>query len=364
MTSEKPSIDALIDQLRARELPGLGRSLEVLGVRLSPPPVDNAGWRVGLPVACEGLWPAIGAALSEVAQSHGAPDLRFDLHTDIPAFGVQRNLKRLPGINNIVAVSSGKGGVGKSSVAVNLALAWQAEGGRVGILDADIYGPSVPRMLGLPEQPPESIDGKQFRPVEAYGLQAMSIGLLLEGDAPAVWRGPMATSALNQLLRQTAWHELDVLIIDLPPGTGDIQLSLAQTAPVAGAIVVTTPQDVALSDARKGLEMFRKVSVPILGVVENMSLYRCPECGHESSLFGQGGGHKLAADAQIRMLGELPLDPAIGHGLDRGRPTLADDPDSPLALAFRQIAISGGLALAEGRKDYSMVFPKIVVEDT
>ncbi|MEL7024442.1 MAG: iron-sulfur cluster carrier protein ApbC [Pseudomonadota bacterium] len=354
----------LIDRLKTIEIVALGRSLDALGVRLVPADDAAAACRVSLPFACKSLWPEIINALSDEAAAAGFAAMTFEMSTDIPAFGVQRNLKRLPGINNIVAVSSGKGGVGKSSVAVNLALAWQAEGARVGILDADIYGPSVPRMLGLPDEPPESIDEKQFRPVEAFGLQAMSIGLLLADNAPAVWRGPMATSALNQLLRQTAWHELDVLIIDLPPGTGDIQLSLAQTAPVAGAIVVTTPQDVALSDARKGLEMFRKVAVPILGVVENMSLYRCPECGHESSLFGQGGGQKLADEAQIRLLGELPLDPAIGRDLDQGRPTLAHAADSALALPFRQIAISAGLALAEGRRDYSMKFPEIVVEDT
>jgi len=347
------------------ELPGLGRSLAALGARIDLAAVaDQFDIGIVMPVACEGLWDAIEARIRSCAEAEGMEIHDVRLRTEIPAYGVQRSLKRLPGIGNLIAVSSGKGGVGKSTVAVNLALAWQAEGARVGILDADVYGPSLPRMLGLPAEPPNSIDGKQFVPVAAHGLQAMSIGLLLDDSAPAVWRGPMATSALNQLLRQTAWRELDILIIDMPPGTGDIQLTLAQTVPVAGAIVVTTPQDVALSDARKGLEMFRKVSVPLLGIVENMSIYRCPSCGYTASLFGQGGGEKLAHETGLRLLGELPLDPAVGQGLDAGQPTVAADRDSELSHRFRQIAISAGLALAEGRRDYSMAFPEIVVEDT
>lgn len=361
MSQQSSDFDRLIPDLETLELPGLGRSPKALGGRVQAAP---DGLSVSVPLACRSLWPEFERALADYVMAQTGSTCQVTVATDIPPYAVQRNLKRLPGIGNIVAVASGKGGVGKSTTAVNLALALQAEGARVGILDADVYGPSLPRMLGIPPKPPETRDGKQFVPVDAYGLQAMSIGLLLDDSAPAVWRGPMATSALNQLLRQTDWQDLDLLIVDMPPGTGDIQLTLAQTVPVAGAVIVTTPQDVALSDARKGLEMFRKVSVPLLGIVENMSLYRCRACGDVTSLFGQGGGQKLAEQADIRLLGELPLDPEIGSGLDQGQPSVAAAPDSDVALAYRQIAISVGLALTDGRRDYSAAFPEIVVEDT
>ena len=349
-------------------VPGTGHTLGALDA-LVEASVDDARVTlpVALPFACESLWPAIAdavtAALAADPELAGvAPTLQFS--TAIPSFGVQRSLKPLPGIRNIVAVASGKGGVGKSTVAANLALALSAEGARVGVLDADIYGPSMPRMLGLIGQQPATIDDKMLSPLEAHGLQVMSIGFLVDEASPMVWRGPMVTSALNQLLRQTAWRDLDVLVVDMPPGTGDIQLTLSQTVPVAGAIIVTTPQDVALSDARKGLGMFRKVNVPVLGIVENMSLYRCPKCGDETSLFGAGGGHRLAEEAGVALLGELPLSPAIRIGVDEGLPSVVADPDGDDARHFRQIAISTGAALATSKKDYSHAFPKIVIEDS
>ena len=347
------------EALKNLVLPGLGVTSPELGARVREASAEQPGPVLRLPLACESLWPAFRAALGDAGLAEP-----WAFSTDIPAFGVRPDLKPLPGVANIIAVASGKGGVGKSTVAVNLALALQAEGARVGLLDADIYGPSVPRMLGISDARPEPLDDKRLRPVTAHGLQAMSIGLLVDEAAPAVWRGPMATSALSQLLHQTAWNDLDLLVVDMPPGTGDIQLTLAQRVPVAGALVVTTPQDVALADARKGLEMFRKVSVPVLGVVENMSLYRCRGCGETVSLFGQGGGARLAERCEVALLGELPLDPAVGAGVDAGLPTMVADPHGETAQQFRQIAISAGLALARGRRDYSSGMPNIVVEHT
>ena len=275
---------------------------------------------------------------------------------------VQKGLNPLPGVANILAVASGKGGVGKSTVAVNLALALQAEGARVGILDADIYGPSQPLMLGS-RQRPTSPDGKRMNPIVAHGLQAMSIGFLIEDDSqPAVWRGPMATQALTQLLNDTVWDDLDYLIVDLPPGTGDIQLSLSQRVPVSASVIVTTPQDIALLDARKGLQMFRKVGIPVLGVIENMATHVCTSCGHEEAIFGHGGGEKLAREAGTELLGSVPLDIRIRELADSGNPTVAADPVSTLALRYREIA-----RLAAARLAYGSVadagFPSIAIVD-
>ncbi|MEN7341583.1 MAG: iron-sulfur cluster carrier protein ApbC [Pseudomonadota bacterium] len=357
------AIEALLQRCGEVLLPGTEQTLADLRALKAPVVTDDSiHVPVSLPLACQSLWPLLTAALDEAAGE--AATISWQLSTDIPAFGVQRNLKPLPGINNLVTVASGKGGVGKSTTAVNLALALHAEGAAVGLLDADIYGPSIPRMLGLIGQSPTSEDGKTMQPLSAFGLQVMSIGFLVDETAPMVWRGPMVTQALNQLLRQTQWQDLDYLVIDMPPGTGDIQLTLAQTVPVAGALIVTTPQDVALADARKGLEMFKKVSVPVLGVIENMSLYVCPECGHEASLFGQGGGDKLADAAGVRLLGELPLVADIATATDNGEPSVAKDQDSDIARRYRQIAISAGAALAESRRDYSAAFTNIVVEES
>ncbi|CAG0910594.1 unnamed protein product, partial [Cyprideis torosa] len=255
----------------------------------------------------------------------------------VTAHSVQQGLKRLSAVKNIIAVASGKGGVGKSTTAVNLALALSAEGANVGILDADIYGPSQPRMLGISGQP-DSKDGKTLEPMRNHGVQAMSIGFLIEEDTPMIWRGPMVTQALEQLLNDTQWDALDYLIIDLPPGTGDTQLTLAQKVPVSGAVVVTTPQDIALLDARKGLKMFEKVEVPILGIVENMSIHICSNCGHEEHIFGEGGGHRMAEDEDVYFLGSLPLDRSIREQVDNGQPTVIADPDGRITAIYREIA--------------------------
>ena len=249
------------------------------------------------------------------------------------------NQLAIPGVKKIIAVASGKGGVGKSTTAVNLALALLAEGHKVGVLDADIYGPSLPTMLGVPDdQRPEVIDGKRFAPIEAHGLQTLSMGNLTTDDTPMVWRGPMASSALQQIIGQTLWHDLDILIVDMPPGTGDIQLTLSQRVPLDGAIIVTTPQDIALMDAVKGVEMFNKVRVPVLGIVENMAMYICSECGHKEHIFGTGGGEMMAEKYQVDVLGSLPLDIRIRQDLDDGIPTLIKAPDGEVAALYRDIA--------------------------
>jgi ATP-binding protein involved in chromosome partitioning len=269
----------------------------------------------------------------------------------------------LPNVRNIIAVASGKGGVGKSTTAVNLALALAAEGANVGMLDADIYGPSQPTMLGITGRP-ETVDGKTLEPMEGHGIQASSIGFMIEPDTPMVWRGPMVTQALEQLLRDTNWRDLDYLIIDMPPGTGDIHLTLSQKIPVTGAIIVTTPQDIALLDARKGLKMFEKVGIPILGVVENMAIHVCSQCGHAEHIFGEGGGARMSADFGVEYLGALPLDIRIREQTDSGRPTVVAEPDGPIAAAYRQIARRMAVKVAETAKDMSSKFPSIVVQNT
>lgn len=281
----------------------------------------------------------------------------------VAAHAVQGQLQPLPGISNVIAVASGKGGVGKSTTAVNLALALALDGARVGLLDADIYGPSQPRMLGLQGERPSSPDGKRIRPLEAHGIKVMSIGFLVEDEQPMVWRGPMVTSALSQLLGETHWGELDYLIVDMPPGTGDIQLTLAQRVPVSGAVIVTTPQDIALLDARKGLRMFQKVAIPVLGIVENMSTHICANCGHEQAIFGAGGGARMAEQYGVHLLGQLPLDIRIRVETDDGRPTVVADPDGPIGRAYldmaRRTAAQLSLSAAAGA-----AFPTITVEDT
>lgn len=292
----------------------------------------------------------------------GARQFRLEISTKIVAHGVQKGIKRLDNIKNIIAVASGKGGVGKSTTAVNLALALIAEGASVGILDADIYGPSIPRMLALSGKP-DSTDGKSIEPKINHGLQAMSIGFLIDEETPMIWRGPMVTQALEQLLNDTRWRDLDYLIIDLPPGTGDTQLTLAQKVPLSGAVIVTTPQDIALLDARKGLKMFEKVAVPILGVVENMSTHVCSQCGHEESIFGSGGGGRMAEENKVALLGQLPLDIHIREQADSGTPTVVSHPDSNAALAYRNIARHMAAHLSLLSKDFSSKFPNIVIEN-
>jgi len=314
----------------------------------------------------EGYLPPLRAALQAhlVAVGCGGVPLALTLTSRVVPHAVQRHLKPLAAVKNVVAVASGKGGVGKSTVAVNLALAWAAGGARVGILDADIYGPSQPLMLGLVGQRPSSPDGKRILPLAAHGLAAMSIGFLVDPAQAVVWRGPMVTQALSQLLSDTEWGELDYLVVDMPPGTGDIQLTLAQRVPVAGAIIVTTPQDIALADARKGLAMFEKVAVPVLGIVENMSLHICTQCGHIEHIFGAGGGGRIAAEYGVPLLGELPLDARIRAETDGGRPTVAAQPQSARAQAYIEMARRAAGALARRARDRSALFPNIVVEDS
>jgi ATP-binding protein involved in chromosome partitioning len=294
----------------------------------------------------------------------GAGNVSANVYQKIVSHTVQRGVKLLPGVKNIIAVASGKGGVGKSTTAVNLALALAQEGATVGILDADIYGPSQPQMLGIGDQKPETRDGKSLEPLEAHGIQAMSIGFLVDPETPMVWRGPMATQALEQLLTETAWREVDYLVVDMPPGTGDIQLSLAQKVPVTGAVIVTTPQDIALLDARKGLKMFEKVGIPIIGVVENMSLHICSKCGQEEHIFGAGGGDRMASDYGVELLGALPLDIAIRQETDSGHPTVEAQPDSRIAEIYRAIARRVAVKVAEKARDMSAKFPSIVVQNT
>ncbi len=281
----------------------------------------------------------------------------------IVSHAVQRGVKLVPGVKNIIAVASGKGGVGKSTTAVNLALALAAEGASVGVLDADIYGPSQPTMLGITGRP-ESKDGKTLEPMMGHGLQAISIGFLIDVDTPMVWRGPMVTQALEQLLKETRWRDVDYLVVDLPPGTGDIQLTLAQKVPVTGAVIVTTPQDIALIDARKGFKMFEKVGIPILGVVENMSLHICSKCGHEEHIFGTGGAEKMCKDYGTELLGALPLDIRIREQADSGKPTVVADPDSRVAEIYRAIARRVAVKIGDLQRDMSGKFPNIVVQNT
>ncbi|MDZ7651828.1 MAG: iron-sulfur cluster carrier protein ApbC [Burkholderiaceae bacterium] len=293
----------------------------------------------------------------------GAGNVSANVLSKIVAHAVQRGLKVMPNVKNIVAVSSGKGGVGKSTVAVNLALALAAEGARVGMLDADIYGPSQPTMLGLAGRP-DTVDGRLLEPMIGHGIQAISIGLLIDPDQPMVWRGPMVTQALQQLLMQTNWQDIDYLIVDMPPGTGDIQLTLSQQVPVTGAVVVTTPQDIALLDAKKGLKMFEKVGVPILGIVENMAVHVCSQCGHAEHVFGEGGAERMSKEYGVEVLGSLPLDIRIREQADSGRPTVVADPDSEVARTYKAIARRVAIAIADKAKDMSLKMPTIKVSNT
>ena len=306
----------------------------------------------------------LGAKLKEkVAAMAGVSAVTVNISSKIVAHGVQKGVKPIEGVKNIIAVASGKGGVGKSTVAVNLALALSVDGATVGILDADIYGPSQPRMLGV-SMKPESKDGKKMEPIVSYHLQAMSIGFLVDEETPMIWRGPMVTQALEQLLRETNWKDLDYLIIDLPPGTGDIHLTLAQKVPVTGAVIVTTPQDIALLDARKGLKMFEKVEVPVMGVIENMSTHICSKCGHEEHIFGDGGGRRMAEENDVDFIGSIPLDISIRESTDGGKPTVAADPDGRLSQIYRDIARRMAGKLSKQKKDFSSKFPGIVIQNT
>ncbi|MDO8306608.1 iron-sulfur cluster carrier protein ApbC [Herminiimonas sp.] len=302
------------------------------------------------------------ASIAAVRTIDGMGSVTANVFSKIVAHSAQRGVKLLSNVKNIIAVASGKGGVGKSTTSVNLALALAAEGAQVGILDADIYGPSQPMMMGISGRP-ESADGKTMEPMENYGLQVSSIGFMIDPDEPMVWRGPIVTQALTQLLEQTNWRDLDYLIVDMPPGTGDIQLTMSQKVPVTGAVIVTTPQDIALLDARKGLKMFEKVGIPILGIVENMSTHICSNCGHAEAIFGEGGGEKMCGEYGVDFLGALPLTMSIRQQADSGKPTVVADPDGPISVIYKQIARKIAIKVAEKAKDMSAKFPTIVVKN-
>jgi ATP-binding protein involved in chromosome partitioning len=322
---------------------------------------DDVSFDVELGYPAKSQIPLLRKALIAAAKTvEGVGNVSVNLTTHIVAHAVQRGVQLLPQVKNIVAVASGKGGVGKSTTAANLALALVAEGARVGLLDADIYGPSQPMMMGLSGRP-ESLDGKTMQPMVNHGVQVMSIGFLVKPEDAMIWRGPMATQALEQLLRQTDWHDLDYLIVDMPPGTGDIALTLSQRVPLTGAVIVTTPQDIALLDARKGIRMFEKVGVPILGMVENMAVHVCSQCGHAEHIFGHDGGRRMAAEHGMDYLGALPLAMSIRVQADGGTPTVVADPQGELAGLYRQVARQVAVSIAAKAKDFSAKFPTITI---
>ena len=321
----------------------------------------DVAFDVELGYPAKSQFPGFRKSLIAAAKSvAGVSNVSVNLSVKIASHSVQRGVQLLPNVKNIIAVASGKGGVGKSTTAVNLALALAAEGASVGLLDADIYGPSQPMMMGI-EGRPESVDGKNMEPMENFGIQVMSIGFLVAQDEAMIWRGPMATQALEQLIRQTNWRDLDYLIVDMPPGTGDIQLTLSQRVPITGAVIVTTPQDIALLDAKKGIKMFEKVGVPILGIVENMAVHICSNCGHTEHIFGADGGKKMAADYKMDYLGALPLDMQIRLQADNGRPTVVADPDGDVAGIYKAIARKMAITVAAKAKDFSARFPTIKI---
>ena len=322
---------------------------------------DDVAFDIELGYPAKSLFAGLRRQFIEAARKlPGVANVSVNVSSRITAHAVQRGVQLLPGVKNIIAVASGKGGVGKSTTACNLALALAAEGATVGVLDADIYGPSQPMMLGISGRP-ESIDGQSMEPMQGHGLQVASIGFLVDADQAMIWRGPMATQALDQLLRQTNWKDVDYLIVDMPPGTGDIQLTLSQRVPITGAIIVTTPQDIALLDAKKGLSMFEKVGVPILGLVENMAVHVCTNCGHVEHIFGADGGKKMAAQYKLDYLGALPLDIHIREQADSGRPTVVADPDGEIAALYKAVARQVAVKIAEKAKDFSNKFPTIKV---
>ena len=365
MTASTITEAALLDALKTVIDPNTGANLvDARQVRNIQIEGADVAFDVMLGYPAKSQIPALRSALVAAARKlTGVGNVSVNVGSQIVAHAVQRGVQLMPNVKNIVAVASGKGGVGKSTTAVNLALALAAEGASVGILDADIYGPSQPMMMGI-EGRPESADGKTMEALENYGVQVMSIGFLIDADNPMIWRGPMVTQALEQLLRQTNWRDLDYLIVDMPPGTGDIQLTLSQRVPLTGAVIVTTPQDIALLDAKKGLKMFEKVGVPILGLVENMAVHVCPNCGHTEHIFGADGGKKMAADYGVDYLGALPLNLSIREQADSGRPTVVADPDGEIAAVYKGVARQVAVKIAAKAKDFSAKFPTITISKT
>ncbi len=354
----RSALSAVVDPNTGKDLIA-GKSAKNIRVEAGAISVDV---ELGYPARSQ-IEPIRRQVIATLRALPGAGNVSANVYQRIIAHAVQRGVKLMPNVKNIIAVASGKGGVGKSTTAVNLALALASEGASVGMLDADIYGPSQPMMLGISGRP-ESRDGKTLEPMEGHGIQASSIGFMIDMDTPMVWRGPMVTQALEQLLRETNWRDLDYLIVDMPPGTGDIHLTLSQKIPVTGVIIVTTPQDIALLDARKGLKMFEKVGVPILGIVENMAIHVCSSCGHAEHIFGQGGGERMAREYDVDYLGGLPLDIKIREQADSGRPTVVSDPDGPIAEMYRSIARKVAVKIADQTRDMSSKFPSIVVQNT
>jgi len=349
------ALKAVVDPNTGRDLVStkLVRNLKIEG--------GDVSFEVELGYPAKSQVPALRKALIAAARTlPGVENVSIQIGWKITAHAVQRGVQLLPRVKNIVAVASGKGGVGKSTTTVNLALALAAEGAKVGILDADIYGPSQPMMMGITGRP-ESEDGKSMMPLANYGVEVMSIGFLVDEDQAMIWRGPMATQALDQLLRQTNWGDLDYLLVDMPPGTGDIALTLSQRVPLTGAVIVTTPQDIALIDAKKGLTMFEKVGVPILGIVENMAVYCCPNCGHTEHIFGADGGKRMAEQFKVDHLGSLPLNLSIRQQADEGRPTVVADPDGEIAALYKTVARTVAIKIAQKAKDFSAKFPTITV---
>lgn len=320
--------------------------------------------KIALPYPCKSLWPSIEQNLAhELSAIDGINSVTVEFSTQVVSHDAQKNVNPRHGIKNIIAVASGKGGVGKSTTSVNLALALQQEGANVGILDADIYGPSIPTMLDI-KQKPETKDGKSMQPLSAYGLQVMSIGALIDEDSPMIWRGPIVTQTLTQLLNETNWDDLDYLVIDLPPGTGDVQLTLSQQIPVTGSVIVTTPQQISLIDAKKGLKMFEKVEIPVLGIIENMSTHICSNCGHEEAIFGANGGEQMANQYNVDFLGALPLDKRIREEADAGKPTVTAEPSSPISQKYRDIAHQVSAKIGVKKRNYANLFPKIEIQNT
>jgi ATP-binding protein involved in chromosome partitioning len=356
-----PAVERAVAAVQLASIsPGLGSPAAPIETSITG---DSVRVRVTLGYPAAGVKAALERLIADgVRHGTGAGQVEVTVDWRIVPHAVQGNLTPLPGVKNVIAVASGKGGVGKSTTTVNLALALAREGARVGILDADVYGPSQPLMLGLCGAQPESRDGRTFEPLAAHGVEVISVGFLVKEDTPVIWRGPMVTQAVTQLALQTNWHDLDYLVVDLPPGTGDTQLTLSQKVPLAGVIIVTTPQTVATQVAHRGLKMFEKVGVAVLGVVENMSTFICPKCGHEEALFGAGGGARLAADCGTVLLGQVPLNASIRETTDSGHPLLVADPDGAVALRYRDIARQAAARLTLRPRDQKHKFGRIVVE--
>jgi len=351
----KALLSRIVDPHTGHDLSGAVKGIGIDG--------DKVAVELVLPYPAKTWSDTLAAQVRTALQEGGIAQATVSVTSRVHAYRVQKDLTPLPNVKNILAIASGKGGVGKSTTAVNIALALIAEGAKVGVLDADIYGPSIPRMLGISGKP-DSKDGQHLEPKLGHGIQAMSIGFMIEEDTPMIWRGPMVTQALTQLLNETNWVDLDYLIIDLPPGTGDIQLTLCQRVPVSGALIVTTPQDIALLDAKKALKMFEKVEVPVLGIVENMALHTCTQCGHTEHIFGSGGGMAMAQQYDVPLLGSLPLDIHIREQADSGTPTVAAQPDGPVAALYRDIARKAAAQLSLQARSKSIQFPKIVIQNT